>query len=204
MKTFHPYFLPTLEQYYPKEAKDIISQMDQLYTFIYDPSLARSSNPIDKRLSFSAYFLSLIQFLDKKGEDYEHIRRVCLQVATDFVQPKNTFQRMIQTWPSRLIHTWIGKILIKNLKNSTSQPGHPDGFVVNILTDPAATFGLGYGIDILECGICKQFHRHGYEKFSSILCEVDHITTSLAGLELIRQSTIAQGADRCDFRYKIK
>ncbi|RXK47181.1 L-2-amino-thiazoline-4-carboxylic acid hydrolase [Aquirufa rosea] len=204
MKSFHPYFLPTLAQYYPQEAQEVISQMDQLYIDIYDPSLASSSNPIDKRLSFSAYFLSMIQCLNEKGENYEQIRRVCLEVATDFVQPKNTFQKLIQTWPSKLIHTWLGKRLIRNLQKVAEKPGHPDGFVMKILTDPAKTSGLGYGIDILECGICNQFHRHGYDKFTSILCEVDYITTNLAGLEMIRQSSIALGADRCDFRYKIK
>lgn len=56
--------------------------------------------------------------------------------------------------------------------------------------------------DILECGICKLFKKHNYEKYSSILCEVDEITSRLAGLKLIRTGTIALGAKKCDFRFK--
>jgi hypothetical protein len=39
---------------------------------------------------------------------------------------------------------------------------------------------LGYGVDILECGICKLFKKHGYEQYASILCEVDRVTSGLA------------------------
>lgn len=204
MKAFHPYFLPTLFSHYPQEADEILAKMDILYPEIYDASLATSKNPIDKRLSFSAYFLALIQCLDDKKESYEQIRQVCLEVAFDFVQPKNAFQRLIKKWPSYFIQTWLGKLLIQNLKKEVEKPGHPDGFVVRIITDKNATHGLGYGIDILACGICKQFQKRNYQQFTSILCEVDHMTTSLAGLDMIRQGTIALGADTCDFRYKKK
>ena len=35
----------------------------------------------------------------------------------------------------------------------------------------------------------------------SILCEVDEITSALAGLKLVRTGTIANGAKKCDFRF---
>ena len=85
-----------------------------------------------------------------------------------------------------------------------SKRGHPDGFVAKIITDKSETYGLGYGFDILECGICKLFKKYNNEKYSSILCEVDRFTSSLAGLDLIRNGTIANGAEKCDFRFKRK
>jgi hypothetical protein len=81
---------------------------------------------------------------------------------------------------------------------------HPDGFAVDIITDPKETFGLGYGFDIIECGICKLFTKHRAGNYTKILCEVDHLTSSLAGLDLIRTGTIANGATKCDFRFKQK
>jgi hypothetical protein len=82
--------------------------------------------------------------------------------------------------------------------------GHPDGFVVKMITDKKETYGLGYGIDIVECGICKLFNKHGYYQYARILCEVDELTSGLAGLKLIRAGTIANGASKCDFRWKVK
>ena len=44
--------------------------------------------------------------------------------------------------------------------------------------------------------------KHNYQKYASILCEVDEITSSLAGLKLIRTGTITNGAKKCDFRFQ--
>ena len=80
--------------------------------------------------------------------------------------------------------------------------GHPEGFVARVITDKKMTHGLGYGIDIIEGGICKLFNKHNGQKYASILCEVDKITSGLAKLELIRTGTIAIGSSKCDFRFK--
>ncbi len=71
-----------------------------------------------------------------------------------------------------------------------------------MVTDPALTHGLGYGMDILECGNCKLFQKHGAGRYVPILCEVDKLAVLLAGLEMIRKGKIADGADCCDFRWK--
>jgi hypothetical protein len=90
---------------------------------------------------------------------------------------------------------------LKKLNKKLRRKAHPNGFVTNIITDKKETYGFGYGIDIIECGICKLFEKHHYQKFSPILCEVDYITSGLAGLKLIRSGTIANGAKKCDFRF---
>ena len=118
------------------------------------------------------------------------------------MQPKNKVQAYLKRLTPALITTWLGKILVKSLSNKVRVNQHPDGFVARIITDRKETFGFGYGIDILECGICKLFTKHNYQKYASILCEVDEITSGLAGLQLIRTGTIANGATKCDFRFK--
>ena len=94
-------------------------------------------------------------------------------------------------------------MLIKILQRKVSKNKSKEGFVANIITNKEETYGIGYGVDILECGICKLFQKHNYYKYASILCEVDEVTTRLAGLEMIRTGTIATGAKKCDFRYKL-
>ena len=79
---------------------------------------------------------------------------------------------------------------------------HPGGFRAAILSNKAETLGFGYGINMLGCGICKLFSKHGYERFSPVLCEVDYLTSDLAGLKLVRTGTIANGAAMCDFRFE--
>jgi hypothetical protein len=92
-------------------------------------------------------------------------------------------------------------MLLREFDKKVSTRAHPDGFVTKIITDKKETLGYGYGFDIIECGICKLFEKHDLKKYASILCEVDHITSGLAGLKLIRSGTIANGAVKCDFRF---
>ena len=177
---------------------------DELISIQPDVGFARTcKNPIDRRLDFVACFLALIKVLDKNGEDYDKIRRISLEITINYVSPKNKFQAFIKKLMPKLVGYRITNYIIKKFDSRISKPFHPDGFVARIVTDKSETYGFGYGFDILECGICKLFQKHGYYKYASILCEVDKITSAFAGLELIQNGTIANGAEKCDFRFKI-
>lgn len=204
MKAYKKFFHNTLKAHFPRTFSQMIVEVETHYQHIsLDSSFAAtSSNPIDRRLDFSAYFLALIQTLDELGEPFERIRTICLEVVIDYVKPKNKLQTLLKKLPVKLMNTWVGQYLIKSLQRKAGKLGHPDGFLANIITDKSETYGFGYGVDILECGICKLFKKHNYQKYASILCEVDEITSNLAGLKLIRNGTIANGAKKCDFRYK--
>ena len=204
MDSFKKYFIKAVEHNFPVSSDKIMADTDAYYkTISIDTRFAKTSaNPIDKRLDFCSYFLALIITLDEQGENFETIRKVCLEVVTDYVQPKNKIHALLKRQPAKLTNTWFWNILIKAFNKKVRQRSHPDGFVANIITDKEETFGLGYGVDILECGICKLFKKHHYEKYASILCEVDELTSNMAGLQLIRTGTIALGAKKCDFRYK--
>lgn len=165
---------------------------------------ASSKNPLDKRLVISACYLALIKVLDQHGQPYESIREICLEIAEDYVRPKNRLEAFMKRIPAVLIRTKVFQIIMEYMDRRIRGREHPEGFVSRILTDKQETYGLGYGVDILECGICKLFAKHHYDRFAPILCEVDFITTKLAGLKLVRSGTIANGAEKCDFRFKVK
>ena len=204
MKSFRKYFTDSVKNHFPEISAEIINEIDGHYKNIaVDTNFAATSkNPIDRRLDFCAYFLALIKTLDGRGESYETIRRICLEVVTEYVKPKNKIHALLKRLPARLINTWLAAILLKAFNKRVSNNENANGFVATIITDKNETYGFGYGVDILECGICKLFKKHNYQKFSSILCEVDEVTSALAGLKLIRTGTIALGAKKCDFRFK--
>ena len=199
-------FNRVLKQAFPKEYRALLDETEQHFAHISKDVAfaARSANPMDRRLDFSAYFLSLIKAMEKSGEPYDAIRRVCLAVATEYVRPKNRLQAFLKRLPPKLMGTRIGRLLTDALHKKVSVKGHEDGFEAHIITDKAETYGLGYGVNITACGICKLFDKHDSGKYTHILCEVDKITTSLAGLEMYRTGTISGGAAVCDFRYRKK
>jgi hypothetical protein len=204
MSRYRKYFIAAVRLHFPDHFENIIKDNETNYlTISKNTQFAKSSsNPIDKRLDFCAYFLALIISLDKLGLPYEQIRQICLEITTDYVRPKNKFQEAVKRLPAKLANTWFSSLLLKWLNKRVSRNSNPDGFLANIITDKNETYGFGYGIDITQCGICKLFNKHNYGKYSSILCEVDELTSALAGLKLIRSGTIALGAKKCDFRFK--
>ena len=204
MGNYRKYFIAGVHKNFPGRPVDIIMKVDAHYKNIStDTAFAlNSTNPIDKRLDFCAYFLALIKTLDEQGESFETTRKTCLEIVTKYVKPKNKFQKILRKLPVKLINTRLATVFLKKFNNRVNKNSNPDGFIANIITDKKETRGLGYGVDILECGICKLFNKHNYQKYSPILCEVDALTSDLAGLKLIRNGTIALGAKKCDFRWE--
>lgn len=164
----------------------------------------RSANPLDRRLDAACDFLALAQALEAAGVPDEAIRERVLAVAHALVAPRNRLHAWLKRMTPRLLRTALGRPLIALLARRAAVQALPGGFRARILTDPAETLGLGFGVDILDCGICGLYTRHGGRRFAAILCEVDRVTTALAGLEMRRTGTIANGAACCDFRYRLR
>lgn len=200
---FTKYFHRVIQRHFPQQATQRLLEIEVAFKRLQpEVRFARTSkNPVDRRMEIAAYFLATIEALHQAGESFENIRTVLLEIAYDYVRPKNYLHGLLKRFPPKLIETRVGAFLIQQLAKRAKNKAHPDGFAVHILTDKKETLGFGYGIDILECGICKLFQRHSMEKFTPLLCEIDHITSSLAGLTLKRTGTIALGASRCDFRF---
>jgi hypothetical protein len=202
--SYRRFFVSGLKRHFHGTAMSIIAEVDNEFrTISRSTSFAASSaNPMDKRLDFAAYFLSLIKVLEGRKHGYAEIRKICLDITVAYVSPQNSAQAFLKRLPAKMIGLWITRPLLRILNARISVKGHEQGFRASIITDKLETHGLGYGVDILECGICKLFAHHDASLYSSILCEVDKVTTSLAGLQMIRTGTIALGAPKCDFRYQ--
>lgn len=200
------FFKKAINQHFPDTSVVLIAEVEERFAELSKDTkfAAKSTNPIDRRLDFSAYFLALIKVLENKGLSYEQIRAICIEITIDFVSPKNFIQKWLKQLPPKLVGLKIARGFLNTLNKKVSVKGNPDGFRAVILTDKRETYDLGYGVDILECGICQLFQKHQANKYASILCEVDKVTSGLAGLELIRKGTIANGAEKCDFRFKKK
>jgi hypothetical protein len=206
MSAYKKHFDRAIRRNFPEAAGAMIDALQRNHLEIAPDTAfaATSKNPIDRRLDFCGYFLALIRTLHDRGQTFNDVRRVCLEVVTDLVTPKNKMHALIKRIPPIFIGTWLGRLITQRLARKVDHNSNSQGFVANIITDKAQTFGLGFGVDIIECGICKLFAKHNFAKYASILCEVDELTSSMAGLTLIRSGTIANGAPICDFRYKKK
>jgi hypothetical protein len=81
------------------------------------------------------------------------------------------------------------------------QRKYENDWVVDIL-DETDNYILGY--DYLECGICKLCKDEGCFELAQYLCRLDYVLADIMGMKLERTMTIAEGCEKCDFRYSRK
>ena len=59
-----------------------------------------------------------------------------------------------------------------------------------------------FGLDYSECGFCKLCKANGDEELLPVMCAIDKEIYAIRGVELFRSTTLASGANRCDFRFR--
>lgn len=204
MNKFERSFQKCLKKTFGVEADSILMEMDKVEQYIVNDieKAKKSKNPMDDRMTFAGRFLCLVKVLQSKGYDYDFIKSLCLQITHSYVTPKTKLGFMIKKVPVHLMRVKIIGPILRVMNRQVSQLGYEGGFRATVVTNRKETYGLGYGIDILECGIYKLFYKHNAGEFVPILCSVDRLTSTFAGLELIRKGTIAEGCDHCDFRFR--
>ncbi len=159
-----------------------------------------SGNRMDRRLPTAGVFLALVNVLRRRGEPFETIRAVALGTARELVTPRGPVSRLAKRAVGRLASTRLGPWLFERAIGAA--PSHERGFRLRVVNAREQGFDLGF--DVARCAITRLFRDAGAEEYTKILCEVDFITSQLAGLELHRTGTIANGAAVCDFRFRRK
>jgi hypothetical protein len=59
-----------------------------------------------------------------------------------------------------------------------------------------------YGYDFLECGTQKLYHACNADEFLPFYCYLDFVTNRMAGWGFARTMTLAEGCEKCNFRWK--
>ena len=59
-----------------------------------------------------------------------------------------------------------------------------------------------YGYDFYECGTRKLYRAHGADAFTPFFCYLDFVTYRTAGWSFSRTKTLAEGHEKCNFRFK--
>lgn len=77
---------------------------------------------------------------------------------------------------------------------------YPGDFVFTFVEGDNVKFD--YGIDYMECGPCKFLNKQGAPELAPYICSIDALYSEAFGWGLVRTTTIAEGFDKCDFRFK--
>ncbi len=89
----------------------------------------------------------------------------------------------------------------KKWSEKTHLRKYENDWVVDVVCGNGA-FDLGY--DYWECGICKLCQDEGCRDLAKYLCQIDYLFAQIMGLTLERTTTLAEGGEKCDFRFRRK
>jgi hypothetical protein len=81
----------------------------------------------------------------------------------------------------------------------SQQRRYPDDWVFDIVDNDKGNFE--FGVDYIECGIVKYLTRQGASELAPYLCWLDYPLCTAMRVKLVRTETIAQGCERCNFRF---
>jgi hypothetical protein len=84
----------------------------------------------------------------------------------------------------------------------SQERNYPGDWVTIFVAGDGSAFD--YGCDHLECGVEKFLAANGAADLTPYLCSLDFLYSDYLGEGLIRSGTLAEGRDRCDFRFKRK
>ena len=59
-----------------------------------------------------------------------------------------------------------------------------------------------FGVDYIKCASCKFLERQGAFELARYSCPADILYSRALGWGLRRTTTLAEGAERCDFRFR--
>ena len=141
--------------------------------------------------------LAIYKVLQRKGLTFEEAGHFSYQMCKAEIESRPTFLRHIihYLWFSPLFK-WQSRKLAKESQKRT----YPGSYVFAFIEGDKRTFD--YGFDYLECGACKFLSQQGAPELAPLLCAVDIVGSEIYGWGLTRTMTIADGHNKCDFRYK--
>ncbi len=163
-----------------------------------EPELPQFRRRINRGL-FSSLAASLVALFHTLREDAGLDRPAAAQVIDDVLQ--TAYRRRLQ--PPIKGKLMAGAFRLPVLRNAIlrqleSAREDPGGFVMTKVDS-----GDLMAFDVTYCPLSKFFAEHDAAEVGPLVCKVDDLLAStLPGISLERTGTIANGAPRCDFRYR--
>lgn len=161
------------------------------------PYIGGRQNPQTQILLSAALFLALYKALRAQDWAADEIGALVYEAV------ETTYSRV----PLRLgrLYGWLGfreSSLRKAREQATAsqERRYAGDWVYSVVDGDGQSFD--YGLDFEECGIWKFFQGQGAEEFTPYMCQLDYIASERLGWGLVRTTTIAEGGDRCDFRFR--
>jgi len=191
---------PLLRERFGEEGLDAaIAETREEYEAVIDhlPWIGGSANPRSFSLYGSAFWLALWRVLEPRGLTLDETPELFCEMFRIYW---SRYPRVLRRLYGRIRMGPANQKKVRRLAMASQARANPDDYVSRFVPGEPGRFD--YGIDFVECAIIKFLRAEEAEELAPVLCELDWPHTELLGIELIRTTTLAQGGDRCDFRFR--
>jgi hypothetical protein len=171
-----------------KEFESVIPQI---------PYVGGDENELTQEIIQSAMALALYRAMKNNGKTADEAGELLYQ----------TVEAMVASYPKLLTRT-VGFYQMSVFRRRKTRRAalesqkriYPSNWVFNYVEGDGKDFD--WGVDYTECGIVKFFHAQGAAELTPYMCLADFPMSEAFGMGLARTTTIAEGAEKCNFRFK--
>lgn len=160
------------------------------------PYIGGKQSVFTEWLDYGVFYLAVHHVLQQAGYAVDQVGEVIYRTYEAMADYPKWFLNMVGTLK-------YGKRYVARLKKAAEESQdrrYPAGWVCTFVMGDGREFD--YGLDITECGICKFYAVHNAQELTPYLCLSDFVVSKAFDRGLVRHHTLAEGSDRCDFRYK--
>jgi hypothetical protein len=147
-------------------------------------------------LRITAQELALYKAMKKHGRTPGEAWEICHEALKLRME---RFPRIKRGLLARIMHSGILKRRMRKLAESGKRLSFGDFEVRYVIGDGK---DFDYGVDYVACGNYKFVKDQGGEEFAPYACMSDIALGDALGWGLTRTETLADGCQRCDFRFK--
>lgn len=153
--------------------------------------------PFTRFLISTAQFLAMYRVLGRRGVSLEEAGELIYRVCEEVMGSYPGFVLKIlggSNFSGRHIRD------LRRLAGESQRRLYPGGYVYSFVEGDSEEFD--YGVDYTECASVKFLEAEGAPELAPYLCLVDILYSERFGWGLMRTTTLADGDERCDFRFK--
>jgi hypothetical protein len=161
------------------------------------PYIGGKDNPLTGNLVSSAGALSVYRVMLRHGRSIEETGELLYRLMEAWIRRYPGFVRHLM---GRYYLSRLSQRQSKKRSALSQQHRYLDDWVRIHVDGDGQTFE--WGTDYTECGIVKFLHSQGADELAPYLCLLDYALLGALGIELVRTQTLANGDEKCDFRFK--
>lgn len=156
------------------------------------PYIGGDENPMTRHLVLSTTSLVLYKVMRARGKTAEEVGKIIYDAVVKFVS-------QLPPHPAKQLNEeYVAKE--KREAQKSQERHYPEDWVWEFVEGDGEVFDYGY--DFLECGTQKLYHAQDADEFLPFYCYLDFVTHRTIGWGFVRAMTLAEGHERCDFRWK--